>query len=251
MLKKHIPFGVGLVGRVIQERETIYMTHIPNEYINITSGLGEDSPKQLLIIPLIFNEEVFGAVELASFTKIEDYQIAFVERIGEVIASTLSMVKINIRTSKLLEETKLRSEEMSSQEEEIRQNVEEMKTSQEELNIQVTHLSETLDAINSVSYIVEFDMQGRITDINDKFLELLGAERKNIIGRFQGSFSLETQNIENFNKFWERLQSGHIREYKQEIIVKGEKVTMKSFYVPLINEFGDAYKVLSIATIEK
>lgn len=250
-MNKRIPFGVGLVGRCILERETIYITQIPSEYINITSGLGEDTPKQLLIVPLIFNQEVFGVVELASFEQIEKYKINFVEQIGEVIASTISMVKINMRTAKLLEETKLKSEEMSAQEEEIRQNMEEMVSSQEELNHKLNEVSNVLEAVKMAAYIAEFDMQGRIIDVNDKFLSILKKDKKDLLGKYQGSFSQEPQNIENFNKFWIRLQSGHIREYKQQIIAGGRRLFIKSIYVPLLDENGDAYKVISVAELEK
>lgn len=131
-LEKKFELGVGLVGRCIQEKEVVYVTEVPEDYMNITSGLGEEKPGCVLIVPMILNDEVFGVIELTAFHEIEQYKIDFVKRLGESIASTIAAVKTNMRTSYLLEKTQKQAEEMSQQEEEMRQNMEELQATQEE-----------------------------------------------------------------------------------------------------------------------
>lgn len=143
-LNKKIQIGEGVTGQCIQERDTIYMSDIPGNYLKITSGLGESLPRHLLVVPLRLDEQIFGAVELASFQAIEPHHIEFVEKLGESIASTISSVKVNSRTRKLLEETQFQAEQMRAQEEEMRQNMEELSATQEEMHRAQRRSEETL-----------------------------------------------------------------------------------------------------------
>jgi hypothetical protein len=128
--------GEGLAGQAWQEMDTIYITDIPQNYIKITSGLGDANPTSILIMPLKVNDQFFGVVELAAFSKLADYEIEFVKKVAESIASTVSTVKVNERTQRLLAESQQMTEEMRSQEEEMRQNMEELQATQEEMKRQ-------------------------------------------------------------------------------------------------------------------
>ncbi|MFN0048118.1 MAG: GAF domain-containing protein [Cytophagales bacterium] len=133
-ISKSIEKGEGLVGQCFEDADFIYITDIPDEYIKITSGLGDSNPQSLLLAPMISSERVEAVLELASFNEFEDFQIEFLKKIGEILASTLKNVKINEMTSSLLEESKMQSEQMRAQEEEMRQNLEEMVATQEEIS---------------------------------------------------------------------------------------------------------------------
>jgi len=144
-LEKTIRPGEGLVGQAYLEGEKIYLTDIPGNYLRITSGLGEANPTSLLIVPLMVNEKIEGVLEIASFHTMAPHEISFVEKISENIASALAGVKINARTTRLLEESQMQSEEMRAQEEEMRQSMEELHATQEEMRRKNEAMEELLE----------------------------------------------------------------------------------------------------------
>ena len=108
-LRKKIPFGIGLVGRSVQEGETIYISDIPSGYTSIASGLGEEEPRTLLIIPFKFNEVIYAVIELSSFKDFKPNVRKFIERIGISVASTVANVQITNRTNILVADLQAKS----------------------------------------------------------------------------------------------------------------------------------------------
>lgn len=131
--KKTIEIGEGLLGNIYHEKKSIYLKDIPEDYIEIRSGLGHSSPRCLYITPLKVDEEVVGMIEIGSLNDFEPHHIELLERVSESIAGTFISVRLNMQTTRLLEESNRRTEEITQQEEEMRQNLEEMQATQEEL----------------------------------------------------------------------------------------------------------------------
>ncbi|MBL3657890.1 GAF domain-containing protein [Fulvivirga sediminis] len=88
-VNQKIAMGTGLVGQCVLEKECVYITDLPPGYTSITSGLGECTPSSLLIVPLIARDHVIGAIELAALRKLKAYEIEFVKKLSESIASIL------------------------------------------------------------------------------------------------------------------------------------------------------------------
>ena len=258
--KKHISqrieAGQGLVGQTILEKESTYLTEIPEKYLRITSGLGKSTPRYLLIVPLKLEQNVFGAIEIASFHPIKEYEIEFAEQLGESIASTIANVKNGQRNKQLLEETQQQAEEMRAQEEEVRQNMEELSATQEEMQRVSSEMSEQLKLINATIATVEFELDGHIKNANDNFLTLMGYEKAEVVGQHHKIFVQEEEKASKaYAEFWQNLASGRSQEGEFKRIAKGGKeIWIKGIYTPVLNQHGNPVKVMKFAydiTVEK
>jgi CHASE3 domain sensor protein len=131
--EKKVPVDSGMLGQCFLEGGMVHLKEIPEDYIHITSGLGEIAPQNLLLIPLKFNDEVVGVMEIASLTPFTRIHLEFLSKISEIIASAITTTRNSEQMQELLEHANQTSEEMRSQEEEMRQNMEELQATQEEL----------------------------------------------------------------------------------------------------------------------
>ena len=143
--KKRIEIGESLTGQCVLEKEVIYLTDLPEGYTTITSGLGKATPRNVIIVPLLFNEEVQGVIEIASFAIFDKYEKSFIEKVAEAIATTFATLKINNNTAKLLEDAKFQREQMLAQEEEMKQNMEQIKAHQDETELQIAEYEKTIE----------------------------------------------------------------------------------------------------------
>jgi PAS domain-containing protein/HAMP domain-containing protein len=172
-LEQKVYKGDGLTGQAWQEQATIYLTEVPDNYITITSGLGKANPRSILIVPLKVNDEVFGVVEIASLDELEQYKIEFVERVAESIASTISAVKRSAQTAKLLEESRLLTEQLKAQEEEMIQSMEELQATQEEMERAQIIAIEKDTIINSGNMVFYLNRKFAINSANELASQLL------------------------------------------------------------------------------
>ncbi|MBT1696889.1 PAS domain S-box protein [Fulvivirgaceae bacterium PWU4] len=248
-LNHKIHRGEGLAGQAWQEGDIVYLTEVPQSYIKITSGLGDANPTSVLIVPLKVNDQIFGVVEIASFTVFQDYEMEFVQKIAESIASTISSVKINAKTQRLLEESQEMTEQMRAQEEEMRQNMEELQATQEEMQRGQAEVEGTMRVINDTMAVVEFDVEGVVLKANHNFLDLMGYKAEEIVGEHHRLFvPKEERSTDSYKNLWRDLASGRVNRGDFKRINKnGEEVWLKASYSPVKNKAGVVTKVLKIA----
>ncbi|OFX75672.1 MAG: hypothetical protein A2X12_09595 [Bacteroidetes bacterium GWE2_29_8] len=245
-LTKRIEWGEGLVGGAIFEMDTIYMTEVPQDYVNITSGLGESNPSSILIVPLKVNNIVYGAIEIASFKTYETFEIELIERLAESIATTISSVKTNVRTAKLLMESQDQAFKMAQQEEEMRQNMEELQAIQEEAEKQSKLLETFTDSVNQTLIRADFNINGEFVYANRKFIEKLGYSEGNQLNG-KGLFNfIDAKDKTLFLNVWDDLKNGKENfEGDIKLIRKDSKdLWTKANMTCILDKDGNVEKVL-------
>ncbi|MDQ0915929.1 response regulator [Paenibacillus sp. V4I5] len=143
--------GEGLVGQCILEKKPILLSNVPGDYIHIQSGLGESKPFQIVVLPILFEEDVLAVIELASFKPFTGIEHELLEQLSDTLGVVIQAANSRQKTEALLRESQLLTEELQTQQEELRTANEELeeqtlmlKQSEEKMRIQ----SEELQAIN-------------------------------------------------------------------------------------------------------
>ncbi|HKL08418.1 MAG TPA: PAS domain-containing protein [Bacteroidales bacterium] len=246
---KRLELGEGIVGAAILEQETIYMTDVPESYVNITSGLGKATPGCLLVVPLKINEEVHGVIEIGAINPIEKHSLEFVEKVAENIASTISNVKITSRTAKLLKESQQQAEALAAQEEQMRQNMEELQATQEEAARQSEKFITFTNAVNHTLLRAEYDPDGTLIYANTKFLKKLGYEKNSEVEGKNISLFINEKDRSWFDKLWTNLANGgkHFEGDMKHVTKQGRDLWTISTYTCMRSDDGGVEKILFLA----
>ena len=112
-------YGEGLVGQCALEKEPILLSDVPDSYIRISSGLGEEVPRNIVVLPVLFEGEVKAVIELASFHTFSEVHMGFLEQLTESIGIVLNTIAANMRTEALLKQSQALTEELRKQQEEL------------------------------------------------------------------------------------------------------------------------------------
>src|SRR4051794_30841008 len=132
--------GESLVGQAALEKAPILITEAPPDYIKVTSGLGDAAPVNIIVLPVLFEEQVLGVIELASLRPFSEINQTFLEQVIETIGVVLNTIIANMRTEELLEESQRLTQELQSQSQELQQQQEELRRSNAELESQAASL---------------------------------------------------------------------------------------------------------------
>ncbi|MEO5574443.1 MAG: response regulator, partial [Gammaproteobacteria bacterium] len=120
-LASRFKIGEGLVGQCAYEKERILITNVPDDYVQVNSGLGEAAPRNIIVLPVLFEGEVKAIIELASFNYFSETHQSFLDQLTESIGIVLNTIAANMRTEALLKQSQSLASELQSQQDELKQ----------------------------------------------------------------------------------------------------------------------------------
>ena len=166
-IKQQIKMGEGLIGQAMKDQSMIHLKNAPGDYLKIGSALGESQASHVLIVPLKHHGEIYGAIELASFSAFREHEIEYIESIGETMGSTIASSKANTLTKKLLDETRKQAVKLTAQEEELR-------TANEELSNQSSLLQASEEGLKQSNFEL-MEKAKLVADQNERLEQARGA----------------------------------------------------------------------------
>jgi len=143
----HFIVGEGLAGQAALERTPILITDAPAGYLTVGSGLGEAAAVSLAVLPILFEDQVLGVVELASLTRFSDVHLAFFDQFVGTIGVTINTIMANSRTEALLSESQRLTTQLQERSDELQRQQAELRRSNAELEEKAALLAKQNSAI--------------------------------------------------------------------------------------------------------
>jgi methyl-accepting chemotaxis protein len=238
----------GIFGRVIGEHKCIYLEDIPESYVSFTQGKKEaQKPRNLLIVPMVVNDDIFGILELVSYNHIEQYKIEFIEKLCENIASVISSVNTNIHNAYLLQQSNEQADELSQHEEEMRQNLEEMQATQEEAAKRKETLEAQIGAFHSGLMTAELDLNGNIISMSKNMTSFYGINSDNLMGMPYITVVAQDDSVSDaFSSFWKNLLAEGKAQREQLSSIRGKNLRTDEFY-KVVYKDDEPYRVIIVS----
>ncbi|WP_379156608.1 response regulator [Paenibacillus sp. sgz5001063] len=234
----HEPFslGSGLVGQCALDQKVILLHDLPAHYIKVHSGLGDTPPSVLIVVPIVYENEVVAVVELAAMSEFSGKERQLIERTGHNMGILINTLADVARIEELLGETRLQKEELEAQTEELLAQTQELEAQTEELRMQTEELQEQRGHLQRQMELTE-EQKAEIEAQADELklqTEELFASNQELMHQMELT---EKQRIEIQEQADELLaQTEELQEQKEELLAQTEELASQTEELSTSNE---------------
>ena len=249
-IKKEIDIGEGIIGTAAIEKKTLNITNIPSNYFKISSGFGSAMPKNLLIVPIKFENEFFGIIELASFRLIKSYELEFIEELGKAFAASLGANKVHqevreeyenfIKKSKIVENENIKLENKITN---INNDYEKLLENNAEFEVIYNNLDNT-------TIIFDINIEGYIISVNNQFYRTYKILPENINTTNYLDLVYKSEKIDeiDIDKFWSDIKLGATKKIVHKINISNEVFWLSDSFIPIYNNGENIKNIKVIST---
>src|SRR5580693_1430046 len=143
-----LKLGEGLVGQCAAEKRRMLLTDLPENTISIRSGLFEAVPRNVIVLPVLFEDQVKAVIELASLSDFTASQLAFLEQLTSSIGIVLNSIEATMQTEGLLQQSQQLAGELQTQQKELQQTNEQLEQKARQLaeqNVEVERKNQEIE----------------------------------------------------------------------------------------------------------
>ena len=208
------------IGQAISRKKVIVLNDVVKDFFKVHTSLGSTMAVSTAIIPLYSNEQLIGLIEIGKLNPFTPIEQRFIESIASPIGIYSNSILGKNALEKMLQELDAKEQELQNQ----------------------------IKAINKSTLVIEFDTDGNIKSVNDLFLQIMGFEREELVGKHHKT--LVDKNIDyasEYSHFWKNLNSGNSETGEFRRITKNNKpVWLQASYSPVFDKTGKVYKIIKI-----
>jgi len=145
---RRIGFGEGLVGQCAVEKKSMLVSELPPDTVSVRSGLFTAVPKNVIVLPVLFEDRVKAVIELASLGAFTASHLAFLEQLTASIGIVLNSIEATMQTEGLLKQSQQLAAELQAQQKELQQTNEQLAQKAQQLaeqNVEVERKNQEIE----------------------------------------------------------------------------------------------------------
>ncbi len=245
-LRRKFSLGESLVGTCAQERKVIVRDNLPENYLDIATGLNTLPPTFLYLTPIIYQNDLLAVCEYIFLKKPKSHVLDFIEQLSINIGGWLDTAINSTESRKLLDASQQNAHLLEDKEKELSTHVAQLEFFQAENQKNTVRMQAILNALNHTVMRVEYTVSGVFMDANELYLNTMGFDLKQLSGR--NVMDIAKENRDELKDFMTRIKKGE--SFEGKVVRKtslGESKTLFASYTPYINAEGKIEKVIFLA----
>jgi HAMP domain-containing protein/signal transduction histidine kinase/DNA-binding response OmpR family regulator len=209
-IKQRLDLREGLIGQSAADKRAILLDNVPDNFVRISSGLGEANPANVIILPALFEDDVKAVIELASFGEFRDTHQSFLNQLMESVGIVLNTIAATMRTEGLLKQSQLLTAELQARQSELTKKQEELHATNEELQEKAQLLENEKKQVETKN--LEIEMARRALEEKAEQLALTSKYKSEFLANMSHELRTPLNSLLILSKLLASNQQGNLNE---------------------------------------